>query len=35
MRKSDGGRDVAAEAVAAAGGSGGKVAAKAELKGRM
>ena len=35
MRKSDGGRDVVAEAVAAAGGSGGKVAAKAELAGRM
>ena len=33
--KWNGGTDVAAEAVAATGGSGGKVAAKAELTGRM
>ena len=33
--KRNGGKDVAAEAVAATGGSGGKVAAKAELTGRM
>ena len=35
MRKSDGGRDVAAEAVAAAGAFGGKIEAVAELSGRM